>query len=290
MSKKQDFINNKENTLLMAISLFKNDLSNKKIKSLIKNKMVMVNGREILNSSYLVKEGDRIEIFYEKRVMPLYNLDILYEDEYLIAINKPASLLSISNDKEKIVTAYRMVSDYVKRKRMGSFIFVVHRLDQDTSGILLFCKNEKIRDKMQENWNTVVKKRGYVALVEGKMVGSGTFHTFLMENKKQFVYSSRNGQGKEAITHYQVIKRCDDYSLVQVFIDTGRRNQIRVHFSEGGHPIVGDKKYGCKINPIKRLCLHANILEFIHPVSKKLIHIECDMPLEFKKILNKKAN
>ena len=149
----------------------------------------------------------------------------------------------------------------------------------------MFCKNQKIRDKMQDNWNTMVKKRGYIAIIDGVLKGSGTYHSFLLEDRNQFVYSSKNNQGKEAITHYQVIKNKGNYSLVQVFIDTGRRNQIRVHFSENGYPLVGDKKYRCKTNPIKRLCLHANILEFIHPVSKKLIHIESNMPNEFKRII-----
>lgn len=285
MNKKQDYINNDNVSLLISISNFKKDLSNKTIKNYIKNGMVKVNDKVIINSSHLLKNGDKIEISYLKKKIPEYDLDILYEDEYLIAINKPCGLLSISNDKEKEVTAYRMVSDYIKKNNKNKYIFVVHRLDQDTSGILMFCKNEKIRDKMQDNWNTIVKKRGYIAIVDGKLSGSDTIHTYLMENKKQFVYSSKNKEGKEAITHYSVIKNNNSYSLVQVFIDTGRRNQIRVHLSERGYPIAGDKKYKCRTNPIKRLCLHANILEFIHPVSKKLIHIECDMPSEFRKII-----
>ena len=284
MNKKQDYINKNEVTLLKSISDFKRDLSNKTIKNYIKNKMVKVNGKIITNSSHPLNVGDKIEISYSKSTVNNDELDILYEDEYLIAINKPCGLLSISNEKEKIVTAYRKVSDYVKRNK-GKFIFVVHRLDQDTSGILLFSKNEKIRDKMQDNWNTLVKKRGYLAITDGKMSGSGTIHTYLLENSKQFIYSSKNKEGKEAITHYTVIKNRNNYSLVQVFIDTGRRNQIRVHLSERGYPIVGDKKYKCKTNPIKRLCLHANILEFIHPVTKKLIHIESEMPNEMKKLL-----
>lgn len=283
--RKQNFIVDKEISLLESIYEFKEEISKKSIKNYIKNKMVKVNDKIITNSSYMLKKNDSVEICYEKRVIPNYDLDILYEDEYLIAINKPCGLLSISNDKEKIVTAYRMVSDYVKSNNKKNFIFVVHRLDQDTSGVLMFCKNEKIRDKMQENWNNIVKKRGYIAIVDGKISGKGTFHSFLTEDKRQFVYSSKNGDGKEAITHYEVIKNNNNYSMLQVFIDTGRRNQIRVHLSEHGYPIVGDKKYGCKSNPIKRLCLHANILEFIHPVSKKIVSIKCDAPNEFRKIV-----
>ena len=285
MNKKQDYINHDNITLLNSISIFKKDLSNRTIKNYIKNGMISVNDIVITNSSYLLHDGDKIEISYSKKIMPEYNLDILYEDDYLIAINKPCGLLSISNDKEKEITAYRMVSNYVKQNNKNNYIFVVHRLDQDTSGVLMFCKNEKIRDKMQDNWNTIVKKRGYIAIVDGKLSGNGTIHSYLLENKQQFVYSSRNKQGKEAITHYSVLKSNNNYSLVQVFIDTGRRNQIRVHLSEKGYTIVGDKKYKCKTNPIKRLCLHANILEFIHPVTKKLIHIESDIPSEFNKII-----
>lgn len=285
MYKKQYFIVDNDNSLINAISLFKRDLSNKKIKSFIKNDMVMVNGNIVRNSNYIVYKGDKIEISYTKKIVLDDMIDIIYEDDYLIAINKPCGLLSISNDKEKNITAYRAVSDYVKRSSNTKYIFVVHRLDKETSGILLFCKNKNIRDKMQMNWNECVKKRGYIAILDGVISGMGTIKSNLLINKQQFVYSSHNGLGQEAITHYNVIKNNKNYSLVQVFIDTGRRNQIRVHFSEKGFPIVGDKKYRCHSNPIKRLCLHANILEFIHPVSKKLIHLECKMPDEFNKLI-----
>ena len=285
MNKKQNYINHDSVKLIDSIGNFKKDLSKKTIKNYIKNKMVSVNNKIITNGSFLLKDGDIVEIYYSKRVVPQFDLEILYEDDYLIAINKPNGLLSIANDKEKLVTAYRMVSDYVK-KHDNKYIFVVHRLDEDTSGILLFCKNHGIRDRMQNNWNTLVKKRGYLAIVDGKISGNGTIHTYLVEDKNQFVHSVKNCTGKEAITHYTVIKSNSNYSLLQVFINTGRRNQIRVHLSEKGYPVVGDKKYKCKTNPIKRLCLHANILEFIHPVSKKMVHIESKMPNEMNKLVN----
>lgn len=284
MNKKQNYINNDNITLLESISNFKKDLSKKTIKNYIKNGMVKVNNKVITNSNHQLKPNDNVEISYTKNKIKEYDLDILYEDDCLIIINKPCGLLSISNDKEKEITAYRMVSDYVK-KTSNKYIFVVHRLDQDTSGILMFCKNKNIRDKMQDNWNTIVKKRGYIAVVDGILKGSGTIKSFLAEDRGQFVYSTKSNYGKEAITHYSTIKNNKDYSLLQVFIDTGRRNQIRVHLSEKGYPIVGDKKYKCKTNPIKRLCLHANILEFIHPVTKKLVHIECNIPKEMEKLL-----
>ena len=285
MNKKQNYINHEIIKLIDSLSNFKKDLSKKTIKNYLKNEMITVNDKIVTNGSIMLKDGDMVEINYSRKTIPLFDLEILYEDDYLIAINKPCGLLSIANDKEKIVTAYRIVSDYVK-KSSNKYIFVVHRLDEETSGILLFCKNQSIRDKMQDNWNTIVKKRGYLAIVDGKMNGNGTIHTYLVEDKKQFVHSVKNKMGKEAITHYSLIKNNNNYSLLQVFIDTGRRNQIRVHLSERGYPVVGDKKYKCKTNPIKRLCLHANILEFIHPVSKKIIHIESKIPVEMEKIVN----
>ena len=284
MNKKQDYINTEEMTLLDSIHSFKKDLSKKTIKNYLKNKMIKVNDQIVTNGSILVKPNDKIEINYMKKKINDYQLDILYEDEYLIVINKPSGLLSISNDKEKVNTAYRMVSDYVKQND-NKYIFVVHRLDQDTSGILMFCKQQQIRDKMQANWNTIVKKRGYIAIVDGILKGSGTIKSFLTENREQFVYSTKSEYGKEAITHYSVIKNNHNYTLIQIFIDTGRRNQIRVHLSEKGYPVTGDKKYKCKTNPIKRLCLHANVLEFIHPVTKKLMHIECPIPKDMEKLL-----
>lgn len=281
--RKQTFTVDKDTNLLESIFVFKKDLSKKTIKNYIKNKMVSVNNKVVTNSNYLLNNGDIVEICYEKRVIPKYDLDILYEDDYLIAINKPCGLLSISNDKEKDITAYRMVSDYVKSNNKRNFIFVVHRLDQDTSGILMFCKNEKIRDRMQEKWNNIVKKRGYIAVVDGKISGKSTIHSFLMEDKRQFVYSSKNGVGKEAITHYEVIKNNNNYSMLQVFIDTGRRNQIRVHLSENKTPIVGDKKYGSKIK--NRLMLHAKTLELIDPRTNKILTITKNPPIEFDKIM-----
>lgn len=284
--KKQTYINKKEDTLLNSIYNFKKDLSKKTIKNYIKNNMIKVNNKIISNSSTIIKENATVEISYNKQNTN-FNLDILYEDEYLIAINKPNGLLSISNNTEKNITAYRTVSDYVKEKE-HKFIFVVHRLDEETSGILLFSKNQKIRDKMQENWNTITKKRGYIALIDGLINKKGTFKSYLKEDHNQFVHSTKSQDGKLAITNYELLKTYNNISLVQVFIETGRRNQIRVHFKENKTPIIGDKKYGSKNNIIKRLCLHANILEFIHPVTKKIIHIETDLPEEFNKIKTNK--
>ncbi len=285
-NKIQTFKITEENTLLEAIYNFKKDLSKKTIKNYIKNSMVKVNNKIITNSSYLLHQNDLIEISYQKQVINEYNLNILYEDNYIIVIDKPYGLLSIANDKEKNITAYRMVSDYMKKSNKKNKIFVVHRLDQDTSGVLMFAKNQSIQKALQDNWNTITKKRGYIAITSNKLEGSGTIESYLAENKEGFVYSTKNKEiGSLAITHYKVLKSNNHYSLVEILIDTGKRNQIRVHLSELGYPIVGDKKYKAKDNSLKRLCLHANTLEFIHPITKKLTIINSPMPNIFKKLI-----
>ncbi len=287
-NKIQTFKVNKDLTLLEAIYNFKKDLSKKTIKNYIKNSMVKVNNKVITNSNYQLYKNDLVEISYQKQVINEYNLNILYEDDYIIAIDKPYGLLSISNDKEKIVTAYHMVSDYMKKKNKKNKIFVVHRLDQDTSGVLMFAKNQNIQKTLQNNWNTITKKREYIAITSNKLKGSGTIESYLTENKEGFIYSTKNKEiGSLAITHYKVIKSNNKYSLVEVLIDTGKRNQIRVHLSEKGYPIVGDKKYKSKDNSLKRLCLHANTLEFIHPITKKLVTINSPIPKEFYKLIKK---
>ena len=205
-------------------------------------------------------------------------LEILYEDKYIIAVNKDAGMLSISTDKEKENTLYHNVFTYLKSKNQR--VFIVHRLDKDTSGIVLFAKNEKIKKELQDNWDKV--KRGYVAKVYGEVKESGVIKSYLKETKSLMVYSTNDKKnGKYAETHYNVISSKKDYSLLYIDIKTGRKNQIRVHLNDIGHPIVGDKKYGDKHQKEKRLYLHATYLEFIHPVSKKNIIIKSNYPNSF---------
>ena len=259
-------------------------ISKNKVKTYVKLGFITINNKTITKLPYQLKKDDILEI--KKHPIINTNLNIIYEDNNYLIIDKEPGLLTISTsniNKDKEDTLYKRVRLYLNKK--GEYAFIVNRIDKETSGLVVFVKNQDLKDKLQDNWNNVVKKRGYIAIVDGKLYGNGTFRSFLMEDKRQFVYSSRTGMGKEAITHYEVLKNNNNYSMLQVFIDTGRRNQIRVHLSEYGFPIVGDKKYRCKTNPVKRLCLHANILEFIHPVSKKIVSIKCDVPNEFKKLV-----
>jgi len=283
MSKKEIIKALKEDTLINTILNHKNYLSKKKIKQYLKYNMIEVNDKIITNANYKVLKDDLIVLYYDKKVIKENNLEILYEDNDIIAINKPSGLLSISNDKEKEITAFKMVREYVRSNNPKTFLFTIHRIDEDTSGVLMFAKNEKTKKLFQENWNNIVKKRIYVAIVEGTITKSGTFHTYLKENKFGIVYSSKEKKGKEAITEYKVLKNKNNLSLLEVNILTGRRNQIRVHMSENNTPIVGDKKYGSKIK--NRLMLHAKTLELIDPRNNKLLTITKDEPIEFKKMM-----
>lgn len=255
----------------LLIDYLKNNIEKSKnnIKSFISNGCCYVNDEVVTKANYLLKKGDKLVVVLKQIRDKYFGLiNIIYEDNYFVGINKPSGLLSVSDIKGN-VSAYDIV-----KKNVSGKLYVLHRLDRDTSGILLFCRDKSIVEKMQDNWNEVVLKRGYLAVVN-RISGKGTIKSYLYEDKNFNVKSCNDPKkGKLAITHYDVIKSSKNYSLLQVFIDTGRKNQIRVHMNLIGTSILGDKKYGG--NKAKRLYLHSNILEFIHPVSGKNVCIKCD--------------
>ena len=207
-------------------------------------------------------------------------LDILYEDKFIIVVNKPSNLLTVSTEKEKDRTLFSYVFDYLKKKNKNNKVFIVHRLDKDTSGIVMLAKDEKTKFYLQENWDKF--KRNYVAIVEGKLEKKrGVLKNYLQETKTHYTYVVNDKNGKLAITEYEKILENKKYTLVSLNIKTGRKNQIRVQFSNIGNPIVGDKKYGTKKDPIRRMALVANTLEFIHPKTKEKIIIDINIPNSF---------
>lgn len=215
----------------------------------------------------------------------MQDLKVIYEDNHIIVVNKPSGLLTIATEKEKDKTLYHIVREYLVSKNKTARIFVIHRLDKDTSGIVIFAKDEKTKNRLQENWNEFVKLREYVAVVHGKLEKKqDKIVQKLKETKTNLVYVSKEDDAKEAITNYEVIKENESYSLLKVTIETGRKNQIRVAFSSKKHPIVGDKKYGDKDGE-SRLMLHANRLKLYYPEIKKDILFETQTPNEFKKLI-----
>ncbi len=209
-------------------------------------------------------------------------LDIVYEDKYIIVVNKPSHLLTISTDNEKEKTLFHKVMLYEKRKNKSNKVFIVHRLDKDTSGLVLFAKDEKIKFKLQNNWDKETK-RGYVAVVHGKTKDKETLKSYLTETKTLLVHSTPDKKlGKLAITEYKKVLENKKLTLLKINIKTGRKNQIRVQLADNGNEIVGDKKYGeNKFDPLRRLCLHANYLEIVHPVTNKKIVFETEIPKVF---------
>lgn len=215
-------------------------------------------------------------------------LDIIYEDKDIIVVNKPSGLLTIATDKEKEKTLFHKVYMYIKKKNKNNKIFIVHRLDKDTSGVVLFAKSEKLKMNLQDNWDSLVKDRNYVAIVHGNLVkDKDEIVSYLRETKTLLTVSSNNPKdGKKAITRYRVVARNNNYSLLDISLRTGRKNQIRVHMKDMNHQIVGDSKYGLK-DGFRRMYLHAYKLSLTLPGSDKLMTFETDVPNEFIKLIEK---
>ena len=254
--------------------------SKNNIKSLLKNEVVFVNGKIVTKYNYVLCDGDVVEINKKKANN---NINIIYEDNDIIVIDKPSKILTISNKNEKVNTLYRMVSDYLKKEHKK--VFIIHRLDFDTSGIIMFAKSQRVQKLYQDNWNDLAKIREYTAIVDGRTANKGHIESYLKQTKTLLVYSSKNKDGLFAITDYEKIGGNSKYSMLKILISTGRRNQIRCHMADIGHPILGDYRYKCKINPIDRLCLHANRLEIINPITKELMVFNSNIPKEFNSII-----
>ena len=261
------------------------DMPRKKIKEYLTHGSIYVNNNRTTKYNYPVYSGNTIIIDTKSRNKVILPFEILFEDDHIIVVNKPSGLLTIATDNEKYNTLYHIVRNYLVSKNKNNRIFIVHRLDKDTSGVIIFAKDERTKNMLQDNWNDYVKLREYICVVHGKLEEKDNkIVNYLAETKTKLVYTTTKDLGVEAITNYEVVKENKDYSLVKVVIETGRRNQIRVTFKELGNPIVGDKTYGIKDNG-KRLFLHADKLKLYYPVIGKDILFESKIPAEFKKIM-----
>lgn len=257
--------------------------SRNNVKSMLARGQIAVDGAVSTRFDHPLAPGQTVTVSTVARPVVKLPFAILYEDSDLIVIDKPAGLLSIATDQEKNATAYRMVTGYVRAAGTAERLFVVHRLDRDTSGVLLFAKNESTKLAYQDKWDTLVQKRSYTAVVEGvPEERNGTVRSWLRETKSHLVYSGAGKDGKEAVTHYQVAAEKGHYSLVTVQIDTGRKNQIRVHMRDLGCPVAGDKKYGAKTDPFHRLALHAGELVVRRPGSRQELRFVAHVPGMFR--------
>ena len=264
--------------------------SRSKIKATLQGRGIKVNGKTVTQFDYPVAAGTKIEVSKTKRnndKLKSRYVKIVYEDQYLVVIEKNIGILSMAAG-HKSLNVKAVLDNYFKKTRQRCTAHVVHRLDRDTSGLMIYAKDMETEQILEHNWHDIVFDRRYVAVVSGEMENDeGTIENWLKDNKAYVTYSSPvdNG-GKYAITHYRVLDRTTEHSLVEYKLETGRKNQIRVHSADMGHPVCGDIKYGNGDDPIHRLCLHAYMLCFYHPVTHKPMEFESLIPSDFNRIMN----
>jgi len=286
---KENIFEVKEQQELMSFLITQMPAKNRhNIKTLLGNKQIVVDGKVVTQFNYLLKTGQKVELASDRiaKEKQYKGISIIYEDHYVIVIDKHAGILSMATDNQKDHTAYSMLSCHVKEQHPDNKIFIVHRLDRGTSGLMLFAKSEEIKHVLQESWNDTILERTYIAVVEGKPIeNEGTITSYLKENSALKVYSSQNpNNGLKAITNFTVLKTANNVTLLKLNLETGRKNQIRVHMQDIGHSVIGDKKYGAKTNPIGRLGLHALVLSFTHPITKEALRFETNIPRKFLRL------
>ncbi|MDL2302851.1 RluA family pseudouridine synthase [Dysgonomonas sp. OttesenSCG-928-D17] len=264
------------------------------IKSLLAHKQIKVNGRIATQYNLELKAGDKVSVMkfdQSRKEKRLKGMKIVYEDKDLIIIDKESGLLSVSTDREKINTAYSILNEYVKKKDKNSRIFVVQRLDREVSGLLVFARSAELQEIFQKNWDNLVKANIYAGVVEGKpSPAKGSVKSWLTENKNFVMMSSAfdNG-GLESVTDYKTVKSTGRYTLMDFELKTRRKNQLRVQMQSIGHPIAGDKKYGAKTNPAKRIALHVRELVLKHPSTGELLELKSTVPKAILQVMTPPA-
>ena len=268
-------------------------ISRTRVKSMLTHRVVLVDNNIQTRHDCPLKPGMKVQISRAKHNREFRHpmLKLLYEDAYLIVVEKKEGLLSVATDHQKERTAQHILNEYVKRENRNNRIYVVHRLDRETSGIMMYAKDEKTQHTLRDNWHHIVTDRRYVTIVQGEMEkDQGSVESWLTDRKLYVSSSAHDDGGKYALTHYRTIKRANGYSLLEVQLETGRKNQIRVHMQQLGHPVLGDERYGCEANPLGRMALHAFKLCFRHPVTGELMEFETPYPPAFKSLMLKKQS
>ena len=267
------------------------DASRTKLKSLLSKRVVLVDNVITTQFNFPLKPGMKVQISKDKGRKEFNNrlLKIVYEDAYIIVVEKMQGLLSVNTERQKERTAYTILNEYVQRSGRQHRVYIVHRLDRDTSGLMMFAKDEKTQHTLRDNWHDIVYDRRYVTIVTGDMEkDQGKVESWLTDRKLYVSSSPVDDGGKFSVTHYRTIKRANGFSLVELQLETGRKNQIRVHMQTLGHPVVGDERYGCEVNPLGRLALHAFKLCFYHPVTGEQMEFETPYPAPFKTLMLRK--
>ena len=275
-----------DSTVLEFMFASINDKSKTTVRSYLKNRQVTVNGMRTTQFDARIKAGDMLDVNLGVARTQFNHtmLDIVYEDDHILIVNKKNGILTMATDRERKRTAYFVLSEYLKSQDSQNRIFIVHRLDRETSGLLMFAKSMEIQHRLQKNWAEMVLERKYVAVVGGcPELEEGTVKSYLKENKAHIMYSTYDEDGDYAATKYKVLKYSRTKSLVELELLTGRKNQIRVHMKDLGCPIIGDKKYGGEPSDMRRVALHAYRIRFIHPVTEKEMLFDTGIPSRFQK-------
>lgn len=273
--------------LLPFIIVCLNGISRSKAKAILSGSGVRVDRKIVTQHDFMLEPGMRVEISKRKNATPLVSrfIKLVYEDRHICVIEKNIGILSMATDHHQFCVK-TILDDYFRKSRQKCTAHVVHRLDRDTSGLMVYAKDMETEQVFEHNWHDIVYDRRYVAVVSGEMEDDeGTIANWLKDNKAYVTYSSPvdNG-GKYAVTHFHVLDRTTDHSLVEYKLETGRKNQIRVHSADMGHPVCGDVKYGDGNDPLHRLCLHAYLLCFTHPVTHERMEFETPVPTPFRQL------
>ena len=263
--------------------------SRTKVKEVLTQRMVYVDKKITTQYNYPLVKGQLVQIIKRRNIYELHNpfVSVVYEDMFLIVVEKQVGIVTSEPRGSRMNSVKKILNEYVKHKSHSFSVHTVHRLDRETSGLLLFAKNREVQQQFIDNWHDIVTDRRYAAVVEGNVEkNANTIVSWLTEGKNFTMESSPvdNG-GQQAITNYAVRKRNDKYTLMDLKLDTGRKNQIRVHMHDIGHPVVGDTKYGSTEDPVGRILLHAYKLEFTHPVTREHLKLEIPLPAEFKQLI-----
>lgn len=281
----------KEDSPLLEWLLNHLQQSRSKVKATLQGRGIKVNGKVVTQFDFLLQPGMKVAVSQTKKNDQFKSryVKIVYEDRYLVVVEKNIGILSMAAGHSSL-NVKTVLDDYFRKTRQNCTAHVVHRLDRDTSGLMIYAKDMAMEQILEHEWHQIVYDRRYVAVVSGEMEDDeGTIANWLKDNKAYVTYSSPvdNG-GKYAVTHFHTLARTADHSLVEYRLETGRKNQIRVHSADMGHPVCGDVKYGNGDNPIHRLCLHAYVLCFYHPVTHQRMEFETPVPNDFKFIMNNK--
>jgi len=281
----------KEDSPLLEWLLNHLQQSRSKVKATLQGRGIKVNGKVVTQFDFLLQPGMKVAVSQTKKNDQFKSryVKIVYEDRYLVVVEKNIGILSMAAGHSSL-NVKTVLDDYFRKTRQNCTAHVVHRLDRDTSGLMIYAKDMTTEQILEHEWHQIVYDRRYVAVVSGEMEDDeGTIANWLKDNKAYVTYSSPvdNG-GKYAVTHFHTLARTADHSLVEYRLETGRKNQIRVHSADMGHPVCGDVKYGNGDNPIHRLCLHAYVLCFYHPVTHQRMEFETPVPNDFKFIMKNK--